>query len=66
MRQDTGLIYIKMVARISVATITEEPLSMCVARIASTHSGDLKDANDGLQAPSLDLFSLNVHSGILV
>lgn len=50
----------------SVATITEEPLSMCVARIASTHLGDLKDANDGLQAPSPDLFSLRVHSDILV
>lgn len=61
-----GHIYIKMVTRMSVATITEEPLSMCVARIASTHLGDLKDANDGLQAPSPDLFSLRVHSDILV
>lgn len=35
---------------------------MGVARIASTNSGDLKDVNDGLQAPSPDLFSLCVHS----
>lgn len=35
---------------------------MGVARIASTNSGGLKDVNDGLQAPSPDLFSLCVHS----
>lgn len=39
---------------------------MGVARIASTNSGDLKDVNDGLQAPSPDLFSLCVCSCILV
>lgn len=56
MQHYMGHKYIKRLTRMNVATITEEPLSTGVARIASTHSGDLKDANNGLQAPSPDLF----------
>lgn len=37
-----------------------------VCNTDSVHSGDLKDVNDGFQAPSPDLFSLCVHSCILV
>lgn len=54
--------YTKRVTRMNVAAITEEPLSIGVARIASMHSGALKDVNNGLQAPSPDLFSLCVCS----